>query len=71
VASGGQHPQWRVVIDGSPSLVCDLSTVAREGFGEAIADLNAARTVNLIASIVAAEPGCRSVRDFGTPAGTA
>lgn len=67
----GDAPQWRVEIDGCPSLVCDLSTVSRDGFGQATADLNAARAVNLVASIVAAAPGCRSVRDFAAPTGTA
>lgn len=64
-------PQWHVEIDGCPSLVCDLSTVANEGFGEATAQLNAARAVNLVAATVGAEPGCRSVLDFAAPAGVA
>jgi 2,4-diaminopentanoate dehydrogenase len=61
-------PQWRVEIDGTPSLVCELSSSAAEGFGVATAQLNAARAVNLVPRIVAAPPGCKSVLDF--PAAT-
>jgi 2,4-diaminopentanoate dehydrogenase len=62
-------PQWRVEIDGTPSLACTLSPVTHTGFGTTTAELNAARAVNLVPSIVAAAPGCRSTLDFAAPVG--
>jgi 2,4-diaminopentanoate dehydrogenase len=63
------EPQWRVEIDGTPSLVCELNPVTESGFGESTAEMNAARAVNLVPHIVAAAPGCRSVLDFSAPVG--
>jgi hypothetical protein len=62
-------PLWRVEIDGAPSLVCEVSTVSDGGFGEATAEANAARAVNLIPQIVAAAPGCLSLLDIPAPTG--
>jgi 4-hydroxy-tetrahydrodipicolinate reductase len=64
-------PQWRVEIDGTPSLRCELTPVTEDGFGATTAELNSARGVNLIPRIVAAAPGCKSVLDFAAPVGTA
>jgi len=66
-----EEPQWRVEIDGSPSLKCEVSSSAPEGFGVATAQLNAARAVNMVPQIVAAAPGCKSVLDFAAPTGSA
>lgn len=63
------EPQWRVEIDGAPSLSCEMTPITTGGFGETTAELNAARAVNMVRHIVAAEPGCRSVLDFAAPAG--
>lgn len=63
------EPQWRVEIDGTPSLACEMTPITSGGFGETTAELNAARAVNMVRHIVAAEPGCRSVLDFAAPAG--
>jgi 2,4-diaminopentanoate dehydrogenase len=65
------EPQWRVEIDGAPSLVCEIRPVSEGGFGQTTAELNAARAVNLVPSIVAAEPGCRSILDFAAAVGRA
>ena len=64
------EPQWRVQIDGTPSLVCEIKPVTEGGFGQTTAELNAARAVNLVPRIVAAEPGCRSVLDFPAAVGS-
>lgn len=69
--SSAQDPQWRVEIAGTPSLRCDLTPVAEDGFGATTAELNAARAVNLIPRIVAAPAGCKSVLDFAAPVGAA
>jgi 4-hydroxy-tetrahydrodipicolinate reductase len=66
-----EEPQWRVEIDGTPSLRCAMSSSAPEGLGVATAQLNAARAVNLVPRIVAASPGCKSVLDFPAATGTA
>ena len=66
-----EEPQWRVEIDGTPSLKCALSSSASEGLGVATVQLNAARAVNLVPQIVAAAPGCKSVLDFPAATGTA
>jgi hypothetical protein len=62
--------QWRVQIDGTPSLLCEIKPVTEGGFGQTTAELNAARAVNLVPRIVAAEPGCRSVLDFPAAVGS-
>jgi hypothetical protein len=58
--------RWRE----SPSLVCEIKPVTEGGFGQTTAELNAARAVNLVPRIVAAEPGCRSVLDFPAAVGS-
>jgi 2,4-diaminopentanoate dehydrogenase len=63
------EPQWRVEIDGEPSLVCEVNPVTQAGFGQSTAELNAARAVNLVPHIVAAAPGCRSILEFAAPVG--
>jgi 4-hydroxy-tetrahydrodipicolinate reductase len=68
--ASADEPQWRVEIEGTPSLRCEVTPMADGGFGETTAELNAARAVNLVPRIVAAEPGCRSVLDFAAPVGT-
>ena len=57
------EPQWQVEIDGTPSLSCALSTVDTD-LGLGTTQLNAARAVNFLPAIAAAEPGCRSVFDL-------
>lgn len=67
--SSAEEAQWRVEIDGLPSLVCELSPVTTAGFGNTTAELNAARAVNFVPRIIAAAPGCRSVLDLAAPVG--
>lgn len=67
--ASADEPQWRVEIDGTPSLACEVTPVTTTGFGETTAELNAARAVNMIPRIVSAPPGCRSVLDLPAPVG--
>lgn len=62
--------QWRVEIDATPSISVEFTSSASEGFGKATVELNAARAVNVIPSLVAAPVGCRSVLDLPFVRGT-
>jgi 4-hydroxy-tetrahydrodipicolinate reductase len=61
------EPNWRIEIDGTPSLQCDLSL--RDPIGSGIVALNAARAVNAVPRIVEAPVGCRSILDMPAPSG--
>jgi 4-hydroxy-tetrahydrodipicolinate reductase len=61
------EPNWRIEIDGTPSLACDLSL--GEPVGRGIVELNAARAVNAVPRIVEAPVGCRSILDMPAPTG--
>ncbi|MBB2497407.1 dihydrodipicolinate reductase [Aquipseudomonas ullengensis] len=63
-------PNWRVVIEGSPTIQCELGLVADPAAPDHVAALNAARALNFLARIAAAAPGWRSVLDLPAPVGT-
>lgn len=60
-------PNWRVEIDGTPSLVSTVRVTRDEGGIDPVCALNAARAVNFIGPLVAAPPGWRSVLDLPAP----
>ena len=57
-------PAWTVTFDASPPVVATMSWPTAVPSAEANAQLNAARAVNFIPALVAAEPGPRSVLDL-------
>ncbi|BAN48570.1 hypothetical protein [Metapseudomonas resinovorans] len=61
---------WRVVIEGSPTIQCELGLVANPDEPDHVAALNAARALNFLPRIAAAAPGWRSVLDLPAPVGT-
>jgi len=65
-------PNWRINIEGTPSIECQLS-LGLDGDAETDPStaLNAARGVNFIPQLVAAEPGWTSVLTIPAPRGTA
>lgn len=65
-----EQAQWRVEIDGTPSIAVEFTSSAGAGFGKGTVELNAARAVNVIPSLVAAPVGCRSVLDLPFVRGT-
>jgi 4-hydroxy-tetrahydrodipicolinate reductase len=65
--TNADDPNWRIEIDGTPSLVCDLSLA--EPVGTGIVRLNAARAINAVPRIIEAPVGCRSVLDMPAPTG--
>jgi hypothetical protein len=66
-----EQPQWRVEIDGTPSVTVEFTTTAVDGgFGRPTVELNAARAVNFVPVLVAAPPGCRSLLDLPLVRGT-
>ena len=64
------EPNWRVEIDGSPRICCELSAQPGEDGTDHAAALNAARAVNFVPGVVAAAPGCRSILDLPAPHAT-
>ncbi len=54
-------PAWAVSVDASPPLECTLSWPEGTPAAAANAKLNAARAINMLAALVAAPPGCRSI----------
>ncbi len=63
-------PNWRVVIEGSPTIQCELGLVADPDEPDHVAALNAARALNFLPRIAVAAPGWRSVLDIPAPVGT-
>ncbi|PAU86061.1 dihydrodipicolinate reductase [Pseudomonas sp. WN033] len=63
-------PNWRVVIEGSPSIQCEFSLQADHSGPDDVASLNAARAVNFLPRIVAASPGWHTVLDVPAPVGS-
>jgi len=64
------EPNWRIEIDGSPRLSCELSAQPGEDGTDHAAALNAARAVNFVPVVVAAPSGCRSILDLPAPRAT-
>lgn len=64
------EPNWRVEIDGSPRICCELSAQPGVDGTDHAAALNAARAVNFVPGVVAAAPGCRSILDLPAPHAT-
>jgi hypothetical protein len=65
-----KEPNWRVLIEGSPSITCEFSAVHSDEGPDPVAALNAARAVNFLPRIAAAAPGWRTVLDVPAPVGT-
>ncbi|PZR70126.1 MAG: dihydrodipicolinate reductase [Stutzerimonas stutzeri] len=65
-----QALNWRVVIEGSPSIQCELGLLAEADAPDHVAALNAARALNFLPRIAAAAPGWRSVLDVPAPVGS-
>lgn len=63
-------PNWRVVIEGSPTIECEFRLQAEPGGPDDAALLNAARAVNFLPRIAAARPGWRTVLDVAAPVGS-
>lgn len=64
------EPNWTVEVDGDPAIRCQLTLAPGEGSAaDPATALNAARAVNFIAPLVAAEPGFVSVLDLPAPRG--
>jgi len=59
-----EEPEFSVRIDGRPSLSCDFHTVGPGGGIQHVLELNAARIVNSIRAICAAEPGICTLLDL-------
>jgi hypothetical protein len=62
-------PNWRIEIDGTPSLVTEITLPDPEG--SAILLLNAARAINSVSRLVEAPVGFRTILDFPAPTGSA
>lgn len=60
---------WRVVIEGSPTIQCELGLLAHPDAPNHVAAMNAARALNFLPRIAAAAPGWRSVLDLPAPVG--
>lgn len=58
------EPAWSVEIDGSPPLVATMTWPQGTPAAAANVELNAARAINFLPALVAAEPGCRSVLEL-------
>jgi hypothetical protein len=58
------EPNWRIELDGTPSLMAEVTVPPPIGPG--IIELNAARAVNAVPRVVEAPAGCRSILDFAT-----
>jgi 4-hydroxy-tetrahydrodipicolinate reductase len=65
--TSADEPNWRVEIDGRPSISCVVDLRHEAGGIDPVAALNAARAVNFIPVAVAGPPGCRSVLDLPAP----
>ncbi|MBZ4507884.1 dihydrodipicolinate reductase [Mycobacterium avium subsp. hominissuis] len=59
------EPNWRVEIDGSPSIACTIDLPS--GQDDPVNALNAARAVNFIPRLMDADPGCATVLDLPSP----
>lgn len=61
---------WRVRIDGSPSVEATFGVAGAHDGPDHVAALNAARALNFLPRIVAAAPGWRTVLDVPAPVGS-
>lgn len=61
------EPAWRVEIDGDPPIVATLGWPSGTAPGKACHDLNVARAMNILPSVIEAKPGTVSVLDFPAP----
>jgi 2,4-diaminopentanoate dehydrogenase len=57
-------PQFTAVIEGTPSLKATVTSLGGAHDVGPVLDLNAARAVNLVPLIVAAETGCRNILEL-------
>jgi hypothetical protein len=64
-----EMPNWRVVIEGSPTIQCEFSLRPDPEAPDHVAALNASRALNFLPRIAAAAPGWRSVLDVPAPVG--
>jgi len=62
------QPNWRIEIDGTPSLVAEITLPAP--IGPSIIELNAARAVNMVPRVVAAPVGCQSILEMPVVVGS-
>jgi hypothetical protein len=60
-------PNWRVEIDGEPSIIAHFAWPSDAHPGESTHLLNVSRAMNTIPRVVAAAPGAVSVLDFPAP----
>ncbi|QIE89785.1 dihydrodipicolinate reductase [Pseudomonas nitroreducens] len=65
-----QLSNWRVVIEGSPTIQCELGLLAAPDSPDHVAALNAARALNFLPRLAEAAPGWRSVLDVPAPVGS-
>jgi 4-hydroxy-tetrahydrodipicolinate reductase len=68
--SSEEDPNWRVLIEGTPSIACQIGFPDEEAGTDQGSALNAARAVNFLPRIAAAAPGWRTVLDVPAPVGT-
>ena len=66
--ASGDEPNWRVEVVGTPTLTCvvDLPHDHSDGL-DPVSALNAARGVNFLPRLIAAEPGLCTVLDLPAP----
>jgi 2,4-diaminopentanoate dehydrogenase len=62
------QPNWRIEIDGSPSLMAEITV--QQPAGPGIIELNAARAVNMVSRVVEAPVGCHSILDVPAAVGS-
>lgn len=64
------EPNWTVDVHGEPDMHCTVALPGiREGESAPVSVLNAARAVNFVPAVVAAEPGIKTVLDLPAPPG--
>jgi 4-hydroxy-tetrahydrodipicolinate reductase len=64
------EPNWTVEVTGDPDIHCTVALPGtRDGEPAAVSILNAARAVNFVPLVVAAEPGIKTVLDLPAPTG--
>jgi len=64
------EPNWRVVVEGTPSVEASFGVLGAHDDPDHVAVLNAARAVNFLPRVAAAAPGWRTVLDVPAPVGT-
>jgi 2,4-diaminopentanoate dehydrogenase len=64
------EPNWRVRIDGAPTVEATFTLPSVHDDPDHVATLNAARALNFLPRVAAAAPGWRTVLDIPAPVGT-